>query len=189
MADEIEKLRRFKQAVLAETDAQVERMLEEARAEHDAVIKAAKADAERKLNALREDINSRAEQQLTRELSTAELTEQRKVLLRREELADSVFDLVREKLAAFRASDKYVDWLCKNVKSASERFEGCEAEVAVSPDDLPRVSGRLKNAVADPSITLGGAAVRFSERGVLLDLSFDSLLERERAEFCRNAGL
>ena len=66
MADEAAKLRRFKEAVSAETDAQTERMLAEAQAEHDRIIAEAVAEAERRNLQLAERINDNAERELTR---------------------------------------------------------------------------------------------------------------------------
>lgn len=188
MADEAEKLRRFREAVCEETRVQAERMLEEAKAEHDAAVKAARTDTERRRRQMESEVNAHYEHLLSCELSNAALVAKRTTLLRREELADSVFELVKEKLREFRASDKYIDWLCRNVDSVKERYKGHQTEVRVSAEDLPRLKGRLE-AAADPSVTLGGAAVCVSDSNILLDFTFDSLLERERADFCRNAGL
>ncbi|MBR6044852.1 MAG: V-type ATP synthase subunit E [Ruminococcus sp.] len=189
MADEAAKLRRFKEAVSAETDAQTERMLAEAQAEHDRIIAEAVAEAERRNLQLAERINDNAERELTREISSVELEAQRSVLLRREQLADSVFELVRDKLEAFRKSKDYAGWLLKCADACKQKAPGAELELHIRPDETGLVSREYPGAVGDSSVQMGGALVYVKGTNIVYDFTFDTLFKQERADFCRRAGL
>ena len=56
-----------------------------------------------------------------------------------------------------------------------------------------KYSGALEalgtKVVEDSSIMLGGASVSVPDRNIMLDCTFDSLVERERSEFTRTAKL
>jgi len=189
MTDEAERLRRFKLAVNSEAEASAARMLEEARSESSAVLKSARREANLARDRLEEKINEQTEQKLTREISSEKLASQRRLLIKRQALAESVFDRVKEKLSEFRKTGAYAEQLTSSIKEALSMYPGAEAEIHISPADAPLLKGRLEGVCEDSSVTLGGAVIYLKGTNRCLDLSYDSLLEKERAEFCRRAEL
>lgn len=192
MTDESRKLARFKKAVSDETEAQVQQMTEDAEKESRELIEQAKAAEEQRSKAKLRELETLAEQRLSREVSAAKLDSHRSVLIRREELADGVFEDVRRRLAEFRAGEQYGEWLSSTVTACMSKYRGKAAAAYLAPDDL-RYENDLKalgvNVREDRSIVLGGVSVRFEEQGIVLDCTFDSMLERERADFCNNPEL
>ena len=188
MTDEALKLQRFKQAVSEETDGQVKQMLDEAKAESEDILHRARIIAEENNRTARSRIRDEAEQRLRREISAAKLEMQRQVLIRREELADEVFSEVREKLAAFRSTDEYRKWLADTVKKCADKYPGKKAVIRLAPADM-KLCPEGVHADADKTILLGGTIVGFEGSGIVLDCTFDSQFEAERAAFCNNREL
>ena len=180
MTDEAVKLKRFRDAVTADAQEQAEEMLSQARAESEEIRQKARADAQRERAHLEEQINQRAEAILSKDISQAALASQRRVLLKREELYDSVFDTVKEKIAAFRKSGEYKQWLADTVKACEDKYPGQQPEVHASPEDAPLIF-----AEPDETIRLGGVCVYFKEIGIVLDCTLDTRLERERKSFSK----
>lgn len=192
MIDEVQRLQRFKAAVLDEAEARVQEILEEARAESESISADADSRAEKELRDRREKLDADCERELMHRVSTAKLTSQRDILVYREQLADKVFENVLAKLREFRESGEYKTWLLKSVSAVCEKYPGEKAVAAVSPKDN-RFKSELEALGAeieeDPSIMLGGAGVSLPGRGIMFDCTFDSLVERERADFTRTADL
>lgn len=180
MTDEAVKLRRFRDAVTADAREQAEEMLSKAKAESEEIRQKAREDAQRERAHLEEQINERAEAILSKDISQARLASQRKVLLKREELADGVFDTVREKIAAFRKSGEYKDWLIDTVSACVRKYPSANSEVHASPEDAPLIF-----AEPDETIRLGGVCVYFKEMGIVLDCTLDTRLEHERKSFSK----
>ena len=192
MTDESEKLRRFKEVVSNETEAQVKQMLEDAEKESREIVESARITADKRNKAKLRELENQSEQRLRREVASAKLDSHRNVLIRREQLADGVFDIVRQKLAEFRAGESYGKWLRDTVAACTEKYPDSEAEVCLSPADMIYKAG-IENASVkvseDNSILLGGVNVRFADQSIMIDCTFDSLLEQERAAFCNNTEL
>lgn len=186
MTDESEKLQRFKKAVSDETDAQVKQMLEDAEKESREIVESARATADQRNKAKFRELEMQTEQRLRREVAAAKLDSHRNVLIRREQLADSVFEDVRRRLSEFRAGNDYVQWIKKTVDSCKAKYPDSKASVYLSPADMSLADKIGVNAVEDSSIVQGGVSVRFENEGIVLDCTFDSMLERERADFCNN---
>lgn len=186
MTDEALKLQRFKEAVSADITAQADMMIAEAQAECDRIMAAARADAARNGEAERDRIRAEAETELTRSISAARLDAQRSVLIRRGELADGVFERVKAKLAQLRQSDGYVKWLTAAVESCQKLYPEGKAVVSLAPEDMKHAPKLGCPVTEDSSIRLGGAIVGFEGSSTVCDCTFDSMLEAERADFCRN---
>ena len=186
MTDESQKLERFKKAVSDETDVEVEQMIAEAEKQSKEIVENARAASVRRSKLRLRELETQSEQRLRREVSAAKLDSQRRVLIKREQLADGVFEDVKRRLAEFRDSKAYTEWLAGAVKSCTAKYPGAKAEVCLAPADMKYADSLGVSVTEDCSIELGGVSVRFEEQGVVLDCTFDSMLERERADFCNN---
>ena len=189
MTDEALKLQRFKEAVSADIDAQVKQLLDDTQAECDRMMAETRITVSRSSETERERLRNEADIALTRKLSAARLEAQRSVLRKREELACGVFDEVRKKLADFRAGGQYPRWLADALAEAAKRYPGSKPLVRLSPEDMKYAEGLGAEAEADSSIALGGIIIGFEGLGAVIDCTFDSMLENERAEFCNNKEL
>lgn len=189
MTDEAQKLQRFKEAVSADIDDQVSRMLDGAQEECDRMMDATRLTVSRKAEEERESLRTGAELALTRKVSAARLESQRSVLRKRSELAEGVFEKVKAKITDFRSGDGYAGWLAKAVRSAMDKYPGKKAYVRLAPEDMRYADGLGAPAQEDASILLGGVIVAFEGTSAVIDCTFDSMLEKERAEFCSRSGL
>jgi vacuolar-type H+-ATPase subunit E/Vma4 len=192
MTDESEKLRRFKQVISDETEAQVKEMLEAAEKESREIVESARITADQRNKAKLRELENQSEQRLRREVSSAKLESHRNVLIKREQLADSVFEDVKRRLSEFRSGGSYGKWLKDTVAACTEKYPDSKAEVCLSPADM-KYKDSLESAsvivTEDRSILLGGVNVRFADHSIVLDCTFDSMLEQERASFCNNTEL
>ncbi len=189
MTDEALKLQRFKEAVSADIDAQVARILDETQEQCDKMMESSRLTVGMDENAGRVRLRQEAELDYTRRISTARLGAQRNVLLRRGQLADEVFRRVTEKLAAFRRSSEYPEWLKKAVEQCRKKYPERRAEVRLAPEDMKYAAALGCEAQEDRSIALGGVIVGFEGVGAVIDCTFDSMFENERAEFSNNKEL
>ena len=189
MTDEALKLQRFKEAVSADIDAQVSRMLDGAQEECDRMMSSTRITVSRQAEEEREKLRAGADLAMTRKLSAARLEAQRSVLKKRGELAEGVFEKVRTRLAEFRRSGEYAGWLKKAVSSAQEKYPGRKASVRLAPEDMKYAESLGLPAREDASVVLGGVTVCFEGLSAVIDCTFDSMLEKERAEFSSSSGL
>ena len=111
------------------------------------------------------------------------------MLRKRSELAQSVFDKVTKKLAEFRQSREYASWLAKAVRTAQDKYPGRKASIRLAPEDMRYADALGLPAEEDPAVALGGVTVCFEGLSAVIDCTFDSMLEKERAEFSSNSGL
>ena len=189
MTDEALKLQRFKEAVSADIDAQVSRMLDEAQQECDSMMNHTRITVSRHSEEERESLRTASELSMTRRISAARLEAQRSVLRKRSELAEGVFEKVKTRLAEFRRSSAYADWLKKAVSSAQEKYPGKKAFIRLAPEDMKYADALDLPADEDASILLGGVTVGFEGISAVIDCTFDAMLEKERSEFSSNSGL
>ncbi len=181
MDNKNEKLKVFIDAVNDEIDVEVSRILADAEERRKAVL----AEAESFSAAETVKINGSASLKngsvYLRDVSKAELNMKKSVIEHRDELADTVFDAVEKKLAEIR-KDLIKNLLLMHVSDNSEIF--------LSPDDM-KYADTLKKAIPscnaeflpDEKIRLGGLAVYNTEKGIILDKTFDSAVEEQRRVF------
>ena len=160
-------------------------------------------DAEKRAKEMMEEENARAENsaggELSSRLSKFESDErkrvsetryatERKVLLHRNALVDSLFDEIKEEIEAFVSSGKYAGYLGKCAERA-DRTEKLTPDVKVycRKNDLEAVekimSGYGIKAEADRNISLGGLVFRYPVKGIYLDLTLDTAFESEYDAF------
>lgn len=185
-----EKLQKFIDAVNDEIDSKVRDMLTEAEEEKKAILAEASREsdetAERHLDAGAKKNGS----QYVRDISKAELNMKKAVLRRREELTEKVFEVVENRLLAYKSDPKYVDMLVKNLLLLHVR-DG--AEVFLSPDDM-KYADTLKKAVRSDNVTfspderirLGGLSVYDREKGTISDKTFDLAVEEQKRSFANS---
>ena len=131
-----------------------------------------------------------------REVSKHLMDGKRQVYLRRTQVAQEVFDQVRQKVDAFTASDAYPEHLKKLLARAMERLDGVdEIYLRLRQEDLP-LGPMLAESVAPVKvkyeggkIQVGGLAVRCPQLGIRVDCSFDTELEELSGHFAETFGL
>lgn len=189
------KLERFTSILLAEATAENERTLNELKKRHDAALESAE---DRVLLEAYEYIHgevSRIRGEQGRKVSQRLLENKRALSRRREEIADEVFALVRERIAAFTRTPAYRQRLQELLKESLAALPGAEdVVVTLREEDLPlakdlrATAGHPITVEAGP-IRLGGLIVRSDSLGLRADASFDCAMAGLDGHFARVVGL
>ena len=167
-------------AIRTETDAEVDRQLDEAR-------QAQQAKAEHTLHFETERARTRA----NRELSAARMQARAKLAAQRQQIAADTFAAARTQLAAFAAGKDYAAWLVKSAAALAETM-GESGTLYARTADLPLLQGKLPAGVAlaaDDTITLGGLRAANPTTGLAADDTLEARLDAQHDWFLQNAGL
>mgnify|MGYP000966673828 CR=1 FL=1 len=167
-------------AIRTETDAEIDRQLDEAR-------QAQQAKAEHTLHFETERARTRA----NRELSAARMQARAKLAAQRQQIAADAFAAARTQLAAFAAGRDYAAWLVKSAAALAETM-GESGTLYARTADLPLLQGKLPAGVAlaaDDTITLGGLRAANPATGLAADDTLEARLDAQHDWFLQNAGL
>jgi vacuolar-type H+-ATPase subunit E/Vma4 len=156
---------------------------------------------EGQLTSFKEGLKKETETYLARELNEAKLyaaakaskdqMETKKKLLRlREELAEELFDEVRQDLKQFVDSSAYEDYLLKNIQSLPVSPSGV---FLCRKDDVSRLQKVLKahgyaNAVEERPMAIGCFLYRDEQAGKEYSCALEDKLEKEMEWFRANSG-
>lgn len=178
-----EKLQRFTRSVEADIVKQAEQMKNAADEKYAEAIKAAKENASReayeKINKAENTINAK----YRRDRALEEQKLRKEHLLRRQELKESVIENVRQRLIDFAATSDYLSCLSNMLKGE----ELTNAVIGLSQRDM-KYAQELKKQFdieveEDSSIMLGGLSVSYRNSDMMIDKTFDSMLEDQSARF------
>lgn len=192
MEMDTQKLQRFIDAVNSEIDEKITELLNEAEDEKKTILNGAQKESELAAEKRLDENKKKCSTMFVRDISKAELEMKKQVLMHRDELADKLFNDVKDKLVSYKSEPKYVDYLVKTIIKLN--LTG-EAVINLSPDDL-KYCDILKKALksdkisfaSDEHIKLGGLSVYNKENGTITDKTFDLAVEEQRQLFAnRNA--
>ncbi len=128
------------------------------------------------------------------ETAQKEESARRELYAVRERMTDSVIDKARDKIAVFTATPEYDQKLIALAKLIKDTVGDDEVTLYLSPKDFSKgslLSPLLPNAkiTEDSDITLGGIRAYAADRGIILDLTYDSKLSYEKSRFISECGL
>ncbi len=132
---------------------------------------------------------------IKRDLSKAKLESKQELLHLREELTDSVFANIIKRLEQFTDLDDYVLFLTKQAEKILTDYPDPGSTVFLSEKDMKfaseikNISGDNFNISCDPKIIYGGIKLLNHEKGFIVDLTIDTMLEEEREKFLITSGL
>ena len=175
--DNREKLELLRQTVLAAA----QRSAEETEAETKKIIEDTVSAEKKRLS---DELRSRDE----KELVTKDAKLRKNILVKREAYMRELFSELENRLAAFRKSDGYGEYLKKAYEAAVKEFGipdvayCAKGEKELCKNILPELSFE-----EDSSVRLGG--VIFGKGNLLLNLSFDNRVEKERTDFINGGKL
>lgn len=123
----------------------------------------------------------------------------RELLMRREEIIGDVFGKAREKLKEFMLTDEYIGWLDKKLSDAEKITGNGKLRVYVRSDDEEKINYVIKNRAGteteyitqklDNADFMGGIKVENTENAILVDYSFEELLDAAKLDFLQKSGL
>lgn len=196
MPDINQKLDRFTTKILAEAAEESRRAMEEVRRRREQRIQEAEDEVLKDAYEYIHTEVSRIQAEAGRGVSRHMLDNKRALSLRRKEMAQEVFALVRAKIAAFTRTDAYARRMTALMGEAAERLSGAkEVLVTLREEDMG-----LRQALADSvplmhltfqtgDFHMGGLVAESPDLGLRVDASFDSAAQELSGHFAELFGL
>lgn len=188
-----EKLSAFEKTIMEDAKKEADEILAEFEANKNKLVhdmtRTAKKEADETIKAEKEKL----EREENEQLSEASAAGKRELLNLRREIVDKVFAEIKKKIADFRKSDKYYEYLKNAVISGIDSVGEGEKIIFIDKNDSAykeKLESEFKTAVKiENADFLGGARVSNTDRNIVCDNTvFDRLLE-ERDAFLEIADL
>ena len=196
MPDINQKLDRFTAKILAEAAEESRRAMEEVRRRREQRIQEAEDEVLKDAYEYIHTEVSRIQAEAGRGVSRHMLDNKRTLSLRRKEMAQEVFALVRAKIAAFTRTDAYTRRMAALMTEAAGYLAGAkEVLVTLREEDMG-----LRQALADTvplmhltfqtgDFRMGGLVAESPDLGLRVDASFDSAAQELSGHFAELFGL
>ena len=196
MPEKNQKLDRFTAKILAEAAAESRRAMEEVQRRREQRIQEAEDEVLKEAYDYIHTEVSRIQAEAGRGVSRHMLDNKRTLSLRRKEMAQEVFALVRAKIAAFTRTDAYTRRMAALMTEAAGYLAGAkEVLVTLREEDMG-----LRQALADSvplmhltfqtgDFHMGGLVAESPDLGLRVDASFDSAAEELSGHFAELFGL
>ena len=195
MAYDQKKLQAFEQAIREETDQKIAVLEQEARQYEETELQKAKQEEKARMDRCKAEQAQAVALKYRRQVTRARLDRRRSLLTARNRMVEEVFLEAARALAAFAASPEYPAHLERSVEAALREFP-CEEAVLTLPEKLLPLGEALREKFsaitevrADPQNLLGGFCLLNEANGLLLDETFETLLEEHRQPFLASCGL
>lgn len=134
-----------------------------------------------------------AAREVNKALSSEHLHIKRRLSKKHQELEEKLFAEVEEMLRAFLSSPQYADWLEDKVKRALDAAKEDPLEIYLSPGDKDLAEEIERRTGIRPQLSqnsfLGGIRAVIPEKNILIDYTFNTLLEAEKENFNFDGGL
>lgn len=181
------KLLRFRKEIEACSKADAEAAVEAAQRAADEALSAAESEARTSCRQGAKNTVDELKAAERRRVSEMRFSENKRVLMHRGRLVDEFFGKVEAQIAARTEKPEYTAYLERIIFEAEQKFGLSGAEIYCRECDINTIEKLtlLKGAQVLPSddIKLGGIAVKIPDKGILMDLSLDAALEKEREAF------
>ena len=131
----------------------------------------------------------------TRSVSQQEAQSRQSLLLKREELTNSVFLHVRKMLLEYTKTPAYQKFMLDLAKEMAKIYPLENSTIMLKADDysmasqLDEVFGKKCRILADENIHIGGMKLMNQGAGIFVDETLDSRLEDQKPWFYSHSGL
>ncbi len=191
-----ERLETLTRAILEESEAVTEKILDEVKEKHTAARKAS-------IEALKEDVVQYKKAKLSemrnsqsRRLSACMVENRRELFKLRQEYSNKVFELLREKLTAFTASPHYLDKLRQYLNRALTEIGGGEKMVVMLRKEDMKYAEELRQYAEgydleflESAFEEGGLMVSCHAKNLSVDMTYDTELRDLGGHFAEMFGL
>ena len=196
MPDINQKLGRFTAKILAEAAAESRRAMEEVQRRREQRIQEAEDEVLKEAYDYIHTEVSRIQAEAGRGVSRHMLDNKRTLSLRRKEMAQEVFALVRAKIAAFTRTDAYTRRMAALMTEAAGYLDGAKEVLVTLREEDMGLRQLLTDAVPLMHLTfqpgdfrMGGLVAESPDLGLRVDASFDSAAEELSGHFAELFGL
>lgn len=195
MIDEKIKLEEyFKDEINRVSNIEIQQIDEEIAKIKEQSIDLMDAEAKREAEVLRESEFKELTKEHAIAISKVHEETNRKLMAKRKEYNEAIFQEVRDRLQQFAKSDQYEAYLLDRVKKLSSLsfphivfYVAQQDEAHVSA--IKKAYGKDCEGCIDASIQLGGFRMECEAMGVDMDETFDTALEEQKEWFYTNSGL
>lgn len=193
MANEEQKLSRFKQAVYGEAQQEADSLVETAQRSRDKRLEKVRAEAENYLNTQYVNIDKNCKASAVKEISSQNLRSKRNILLSREEIINRVFENVRRQLEDFTKTEKYEQLLAQRISQCEKLYPNEKGKIITNFRDEESVKKIVKDrgfeVCAGDTVEIGGIMIVMEEKNLVIDYTFDCVFSQLREGFAVKAGL
>jgi len=188
------------QAILEAGRQEAEAVLEEARERAARLVAAEEARRREEVSRSTAAVRAQAHLEARNLIDRAELESRRRLAQAKEGLLADVFQAGRERLASFRQSPEYPEWLRGRLAATVRQLGGERARVVANPEERQWLTPVLLEAVSretgfhldfegDPEVPPGGFIMVRADGRVRYDQTFEGILRRQgeglRSELAR----
>ena len=196
MPDINQKLDRFTAKILAEAAAESRRAMEEVQRRREQRIQEAEDEVLKEAYDYIHTEVSRIQAEAGRGVSRHMLDNKRTLSLRRKEMAQEVFALVRAKIAAFTRTDAYTRRMAALMTEAAGYLDGAKEVLVTLREEDMGLGQLLTDSVPLMHLTfqpgdfrMGGLVAESPDLGLRVDASFDSAAVELSGHFAELFGL
>lgn len=196
MPDINQKLDRFTAKILAEAAAESRRAMEEVQRRREQRIQEAEDEVLKEAYDYIHTEVSRIQAEAGRGVSRHMLDNKRTLSLRRKEMAQEVFALVRAKIAAFTRTDAYTRRMAALMTEAAGYLAGAKEVLVTLREEDMGLRQLLTDSVPLMHLTfqpgdfrMGGLVAESPDLGLRVDASFDSAAQELSGHFAELFGL
>ena len=131
--------------------------------------------------------------EVNKALSAEQITLKRDWSMKQNELKETLFAEVRNKVLQFISTSEYEDYLCRCIKKASDFAENDEIQIFLSARDREHLDSLTEKTGCSLQVSsedfLGGIRAEIPAKNILIDNSFATNLASMRKEFKFDGGL
>lgn len=187
-----EKLKHFEEAALERAKAQSINMIAEFKASLKQLENQHKEDKVRQADLQIKTETVSLKREKNKALSKQQLEIKRRITKKHNELKDKLFAEVKMKLEEFMDTPAYEDLLIQQIHDIQKLAGDDKVIIYVDPADslrLPSLSAATNTTLTLSQYSfMGGTRAVLENRHILIDNSFATKLEEEKAEFTFNGG-
>ena len=131
--------------------------------------------------------------EVNKALSSEQITLKRNWSLKQNELKETLFAEVKNRVQQFTATPEYQDYLCRRIREAKDFAEDDEILIFLSPNDKELLDSLTARTGCPLQVSsenfLGGIRAEIPAKNILIDNSFAANLEAMHKEFKFDGGL
>ena len=148
-------------------------------------IQTAEAEVKAETEHVRREVN--------KALSSEQITLKRNWSLKQNELKETLFAEVKNRVQQFTAAPEYQDYLCRRIREAKDFAEDDEILIFLSSNDKELLDSLTARTGCPLQVSsenfLGGIRAEIPAKNILIDNSFLSAYEKLKKEFKFDGGL
>lgn len=195
MATIEERYQMIETEIMEDAQAQADKLRAQAEEYRQTALKKAEDEVLHELYSRIQDEISEIRGSTTRSVSQQEAQSRQNLLLKREELTNSVFLHVRKMLLEYTKTPKYQQFLLDLAREMAKSYPLENSTVMLKAEDysmaaqLDEVFGKQCRILADENIRIGGLKMMNQGVGIFVDETLDSRLEDQKPWFYSHSGL